>query len=75
MGAKMFYPLAARMVENHVAKYGYKAGAGGYLCGNLLLCIRLNMVSYCLELLAFVYILLNFPNFQKSNYMQWYWRV
>ncbi|RCN46270.1 hypothetical protein ANCCAN_07731 [Ancylostoma caninum] len=27
MGAKMFYPLAARMVENHVTKYGYKAGA------------------------------------------------
>ncbi|ETN78602.1 hypothetical protein NECAME_10231 [Necator americanus] len=27
MGAKMLYPLAARMVENHVGKYGYKAGA------------------------------------------------
>lgn len=27
MGMKMFYPLAAKMVENHVSKYGYKAGA------------------------------------------------
>ncbi|KAK6013032.1 hypothetical protein OSTOST_21718, partial [Ostertagia ostertagi] len=27
MGAKMFYPLAARMVENHISKHGYKAGA------------------------------------------------
>ncbi|VDL78292.1 unnamed protein product [Nippostrongylus brasiliensis] len=27
MGLKMFYPLAAKMVENHVSKHGYKAGA------------------------------------------------
>ncbi|PIO61687.1 hypothetical protein TELCIR_16781, partial [Teladorsagia circumcincta] len=27
MGAKMFYPLAARMVENRISKHGYKAGA------------------------------------------------
>ncbi|XGW18083.1 hypothetical protein V3C99_002582 [Haemonchus contortus] len=27
MGAKMFYPLAARMVESQVSKHGYKAGA------------------------------------------------
>ncbi|KAK6057325.1 hypothetical protein COOONC_05160 [Cooperia oncophora] len=27
MGAKMFYPLAARMVESHISKHGYKAGA------------------------------------------------
>ncbi|VDM67154.1 unnamed protein product [Strongylus vulgaris] len=27
MGSKMFFPLAARMIENHVGKHGYKAGA------------------------------------------------